>query len=89
MTASDWAGAGDPFPLHHASPRLAAVTVDGHTWTVEEMRLYAEGVRDQHTPSNQEGNGYDRCAHCHYTRHPCDTYDLASMVLALIERITT
>lgn len=61
------------------------VAIDGHVWTTEEMRSYATGLRDQHTPANQEGNGYDRCEHCHYTRHPCDVYDLASMVLALTD----
>lgn len=62
-----------------------SLDIDGHTWTVEEVRLYAEGARDQHTPSNQQDNPYDRCAHCHFTRHPCEVYDLASLVLALIE----
>lgn len=37
------------------------------------------------TPAQQEDNGYERCAHCHYTRHPCSVYDLATMVLSLLD----
>jgi len=36
-----------------------------------------------HTPSNQKDNPCDRCAYCNYTRHPCDVYDLAEMVIEL------
>lgn len=46
------------------------------------QRAWAYEVRAQHDPAVQE-NGYDRCALCHYTRHPCDTYELADTVIAL------
>ena len=59
-----------------------SVTIDGHEWSRSEMRSFAETLRDQHD-ANKQAHPYDRCEHCSYTRHPCDTYDLASMVLAL------
>lgn len=55
-------------------------------WSDDEVRSYATQERDAHTPENQEHNGYERCALCHYTRHPCSVHDLASMVLALLDR---
>lgn len=54
-------------------------------WTRDEMREYATAARAQHDPANQEGNPYERCELCHFTRHPCDVHDLASMVLALLD----
>lgn len=27
-----------------------------------------------------------RCMHCSYTRHPCSTYELATIILALLDR---
>lgn len=60
--------------------------VNDQEYTDDEMRQYAESERDLHTPANQEDNGYERCAYCHYTRHPCSVHDLASMVLALLDR---
>lgn len=54
-------------------------------WNDSEMRDYAEQERYLHDPANQEGNGYDRCEHCHYTRHPCSVNDLATMVLVLLD----
>jgi hypothetical protein len=59
--------------------------VNDQEYTDEEMRQYAEGERDLHDPANQD-HGYDRCEYCHYTRHPCSVNDLASMVLALLDR---
>jgi hypothetical protein len=53
--------------------------------TRDEMRAFATFARDQHDPANQEGNPYERCEHCHYTRHPCDVHDLAVMVLTLLD----
>lgn len=44
-------------------------------------------LRDEHNPANQDGHGYERCELCHYTRHPCDTYDLASDWIAMREAI--
>lgn len=64
------------------------VDINGHEWTRQEMRDFASGARDEHTPANQPDNPYDRCAWCHYTSHPCDTYDLASIVLALLDEET-
>ena len=61
--------------------------VNGTEWTDDEMREYVEQERVLHDPAQQEGNGYDRCEHCHYTRHPCSVHDLASMVLGLLDRV--
>lgn len=54
--------------------------------TDDELRDYAVSTRDQHTPEMQDGNPYERCALCHYTRHPCDVYDLANAVIGLLDR---
>lgn len=61
------------------------LTIDGHDWTMGELRSFAFDLREQHNPANQS-HQYERCEHCHYTRHPCDIYDLASIVLALLDR---
>ena len=51
-------------------------TVQGDDTVTEmsdgELREYATFAMAQHDPAQQEGNGYNRCEHCHYTRHPCD-----------------
>lgn len=61
--------------------------VDGHEWSDDEIRRFATGARDQHDPTKQGDVGFPgRCAHCNFTRHPCDTFDLASIVLALLDR---
>ncbi len=60
--------------------------VNGNEWSDDELRQYATEERDLHDPAQQEGNGYERCEHCHYTRHPCSVHDLASMVLVLLEK---
>jgi hypothetical protein len=52
----------------------------------DDIRRYALDCQRQHDPDQQEGNGYARCMHCHYTRHPCDVYDLATTVLMLMDR---
>ena len=53
----------------------------------DDLRLFARATLDIHTPAKQGGNGYEgRCAECHYTRHPCDVYDLAAGVLRLLDR---
>lgn len=62
------------------------LSVNGHDWTDDELRRYAEGERDLHDPPQRDDNPYGPCAHCNYTRHPCDIHDLASMALALLER---
>lgn len=56
--------------------------------TDEEIRAEALAIRDAHDPAQQVDNGYERCAHCHYTRHPCDAYDMADTVLQLLDRIS-
>ena len=53
--------------------------------SMDELRQYATFAMAQHDPAQQEGNGYNRCEHCHYTRHPCDVYELASAVLRLLD----
>lgn len=58
---------------------------------VERLRSWAE-TRDQHDPSKQDDNPYERCALCHYTSHPCEVYELVDEVLAAadeIERLRT
>jgi hypothetical protein len=52
----------------------------------DDLRRFAEDEIARHTPANQPNNGYDRCAECHFTRHPCDVYDLAAAVLRLLDR---
>ena len=54
--------------------------------TDDDLRRFALEEQSLHDPSKQEGNGYERCAHCHYTRHPCSTYELATAVLQLLDR---
>ena len=54
----------------------------------DDLRRFAEDELARHTPANQERNGYNRCAECHYTRHPCDVFDLAAAVLRLLDRCT-
>lgn len=56
--------------------------------TDDEIRVEALAVRDAHDPAQQVDNGYERCALCHYTRHPCDAYDMADTVLRLLDRTT-
>lgn len=45
-------------------------------------------MRRRHNPRHQEGNGYDRCALCDYTRHPCDVHDLCTDWLELHDATT-
>jgi hypothetical protein len=52
----------------------------------DELRREAIATRDAHDPTKQPDNGYMRCALCHYTRHPCDAYDMADIVLRLLDR---
>jgi hypothetical protein len=51
----------------------------------DELRKYALSLRSLHDPLQQPDNGYNRCENCHYTRHPCDTYEMASAVLELLD----
>jgi len=53
----------------------------------EQLREFAQAMLTSHDPANQEDNGYERCALCHFTRHPCDVYDLAAAVLRLLDRL--
>ena len=52
--------------------------------TMPELRSYAESVRDAHTPKLQDDNPYDRCGQCQYTRHPCDTFEMADALIQFI-----
>ena len=61
------------------------IVYDGIEWTEDEAREYAESERALHDPARQEDNGYERCALCHYTRHPCSVYELATIVVALLD----
>jgi hypothetical protein len=54
--------------------------------TDDQLRRYALDTQAMHDPAKQEGHNYERCEHCHYTRHPCDAYDLATAVLQLLDR---
>jgi len=55
--------------------------------TADEVRRYALEERRIHDPEQQGDVGFPgRCAHCHFTRHPCSVYELATIVLALIDR---
>jgi len=51
--------------------------------TEAELRVYALGLQAQHDPKQQD-HSYDRCEHCHFTRHPCDPHELATAVLELL-----
>lgn len=53
--------------------------------TRDDLRRFALDCQQQHDPAQQEDNPYDRCALCHFTRHPCDVYDLATAVLWLLD----
>ena len=55
-------------------------------WTDGELRDFAQATRDFHDPAMQE-HAYARCERCGFTRHPCDTYDLADSVITLLNRI--
>ena len=50
----------------------------------DDLRRQALQEQFLHDPSKQ-GHGYDRCEHCHYTRHPCSVHDLAAAVLWLLD----
>ena len=52
---------------------------------IDATRMLASDIRDAHDPEKQADNPYYRCALCHYTRHPCDAYDMADTVLRLLE----
>ena len=51
----------------------------------DDLRREALSVQKAHDPDQQPDNGYMRCALCHYTRHPCDAYDMATTVLMLLD----
>ena len=56
----------------------------------DDLRRYALDSKRQHDPALQAEQSDDawpdRCALCHYTRHPCDVFELATIVLDLLER---
>lgn len=49
----------------------------------EELLSHAVAMERAHDPEHQEGNGYDRCALCHYEHNPCDVRILAQGVIDL------
>jgi hypothetical protein len=77
-----WAYKDPPADHYH----FIGKPMSDHFMTDDELRRYALGSMKLHDPKQQEGNGYDRCEHCHYTRHPCDVYELAQIVLTLLDR---
>jgi len=55
--------------------------------TDEDARGFALGMLNEHDPAQQVDNPYkNRCEICHFTRHPCDVYELAKVTIALLER---
>lgn len=52
----------------------------------DDMRRFALDEQRLHDPAQQGLDAWpNRCALCNYTRDPCSTYDLATMVLALLD----
>jgi hypothetical protein len=52
----------------------------------DDLRRFALHAQRMHDPTQQGDDAWPgRCAHCHYTHHPCDTYDLATAVLYLLD----
>lgn len=54
----------------------------------DQLRRYALDEQRLHDPEQQDQSAAfpNRCAHCHYTRHPCDVHELATAVLWLLDR---
>ena len=79
-----------PFPetphYHFVGKPMTTTNIFGHTYTDDELRQFALEEARLHDPAQQDDNPYDRCAHCHYTRHPCSVFELAQIVLALLDR---
>lgn len=49
------------------------------------VREYAADLQRIHDPDRQTDGFPGRCAMCSFTRHPCDVYDLATVVLGLLD----
>jgi len=82
-----WAYKHPPVSHYHFIGKPMTMTAaPDRFYTDDELRSYALDSLKLHDPKLQEGNGYDRCEHCHYTRHPCDVYELAQIVLSLLAR---
>lgn len=71
---------GDPAKAEGMADVLAEATA----FTNDELRRFAVYLLFAHYPPKQADNGFDRCAVCSYTRHPCDVFDLAASVLHLL-----
>jgi hypothetical protein len=66
--------------------RTARERFDSPWGSRDDLRRYALHEQRNHDPAQQgDASWPDRCMHCHYTRHPCDVYDLASAVLWLLD----
>lgn len=50
-------------------------------------RSEVESMMKDHD-ARQQDHGYLRCERCHYTRHPCDVFDLCRDWLELEELAT-
>lgn len=71
-------------PNNHTGSENSGVDVAGLIYSPEQLEEYARSVLDHHDPEQQDSNGYERCAECHYTRHPCEVFEMASAVLTLL-----
>jgi hypothetical protein len=49
-----------------------------------ELSNLAIHCYEEHNPKNQNHN-YDRCCLCDFTRHPCETFELAEAILSLLK----
>jgi hypothetical protein len=65
-------------------PVAEDLTIPGYE-NDDQIRRLALDEQRLHDPKMQR-NGYDRCEHCHFTRHPCSVHELATIVLALLDR---
>ena len=68
------------------------ITVLGEQQTIESIRAEGTSMLDAHDPEKQAETAPDqafphRCMHCHYTRHPCDAYLSAAVIIALCDEI--
>lgn len=60
--------------------------VDEPPYRRDDLRRFALDEQRLHDPAQQGADAWpDRCMHCHYTRHPCDVYELATIVLTLLD----
>lgn len=63
---------------------MALRIVGGFGVTDGEWVEWCKELLATHSPTSQL-HGYERCEHCHYTRHPCDVFELAAELLKRVE----